>query len=105
MKGDRVIRRSIGTHNGLWKLKGHRQRGLDVLLSKSFTDRGSLVSLRRETWRQRLVWEFDIDSLIGPFRNPEHKALLGSFSSRENFQHIYGLNFDLEGLEEGDEIL
>lgn len=81
IEGGRVIRRPVGTHNGLWKLKGHRERGLDVLLSKSFTDHGSLVTLERKTEQSKLVWEFNIDSLIGPFRNSEHQALVNSFSS------------------------
>lgn len=105
VEGDGVIRRPIETHKGLWKLKGHRQRGLDVHLSKSFTDWGSLVKLKRNTGQPKLFWEFDIDNIIDPFRNLEHQALVSSFGSRENFQHSYGLSLDMECLGEGDEIL
>lgn len=105
IEGDRVFRRPIDTHDGLWRLRGHRQRGLDVLLSELWTHYGSLVRLQRETGPSKLIWEFDIDSLVGPFRNLEHPALDSSYGGRTKFQHCHDLKLDPEDLEEGDEIL
>lgn len=103
IEGSRVYRKKA--HDGRWALKGHRLYGLDVLLSESFTDRGSLVTLKRDGSKSRLIWEFDIDSLVSPFRNHHHKALEGAFGSRRNFQESYGLGMTNEGLEEGDDLL
>lgn len=53
MEGSRVYRRL--THDGLWALKRHRLHGLDVLLSESLTDRGSIMTLKRNESRSRMV--------------------------------------------------
>ena len=92
-------------HDGRWALKGHRLWGLDVLLRESSTDKGSLVTLKRDERQPRLIWELDIDSLVGPSRNHHHKALRSAFRDRRNFQASYGLGMTNQGLQEGDDVL
>lgn len=89
----------------MWALKGHRSRGLDVLLSDGFNDIGSLLTLKRSKNRAPLVWEFHIDNLLGPFRNHRPKALESSFGDCKRFQASYGLKMTPEDLKEGDGIL
>ena len=55
---------------------GSHLYGLDVLLSESLTDRGSLVTLKCDKSQWRLIWEFDIDISAGPFRNYHHGTLM-----------------------------
>lgn len=102
-EGSRVYRRN--NHTGIWALKGHRLWGLDVLLSESFSDRGSLLTLKRDENRSRLVWELHIDNLVGPFRNHQHKAFEDIYGDRRNFQAAFGLDMTPEDLDEGDSIL
>lgn len=104
-KGSSLLYRKQ-TRNGRWALKGHRLYGLDVLLAGSSTDKGSLMSVKRDEGKRCTVWEFDIDSLVGPFRNLYHQALKSSFGTRKHFQRSYGLGeTDEEDLEEGDDYL
>ncbi|KAK5082573.1 hypothetical protein LTS08_008837 [Lithohypha guttulata] len=102
-EGSRVYRKK--THDGRWALKGHRLYGLDVLLSAHFSDRGSLVTMKRGESKLGLIWEFDIDELIGPFRSLQPEALREAFGNRRDCQESYGLGMTGEGLEEGDELL
>lgn len=103
IEGDRVYRRA--NHQGIWALRGHRLRGLDVILSESFSAHGSLVTLKRSEGRSQSIWTVEIDNLIGPFRNHNHRALRSTFGGRRNFQHAYGLKMTEEDLEDGDAIL
>lgn len=103
IEGDRAHFR--GNHNGLWFLRGDRIRGLDVLVSAGLNDRGSLVTLGQKRHRSKLVWELDIDNLVGPFRNHHHQALRSAFGDRHGFQASYGLDMTDESLTEGDSIL
>ena len=91
-------------HDGIWALKNHRLRGL-VLLSESFTDRGSWIVLKRGESRSQLVWEVHIDSLVGPFRNHQHRIFDGPYSDRRNFRAAYGQDMTSHELNEGEEIL
>ncbi|KAJ9663543.1 hypothetical protein H2198_000809 [Neophaeococcomyces mojaviensis] len=92
-------------HDGIWRLRGHRLKSLNVLLPQSFMNKGSMVTLQRDKGRSELVWELKIDNLIGPFRNHYHNALEKPFGDRWGFQKACRLDMTDEDLERGDEIL
>ncbi|MCJ1477242.1 hypothetical protein MMC13_005913 [Lambiella insularis] len=103
IEGSRVYRSN--DHKGVWALRGHRLRGLDVLLARSFNDRGSLLKLERCRSGSQQVWKLEIDDLVGPFRNYNHEELRTAFGDRRNFQAAYGLDMEDEDIETGDAIL
>jgi hypothetical protein len=66
-------------HDGTWALRGHRLRGLDVMLSTSLGGDGSLVFLRRNEEISPVVWEVQIDKrarLFIPRESPQTPSFL-----------------------------
>jgi len=103
IEGGRVYRSSA--HRGVWALRGHRLRGFDLLLSKSFNHQGSFVRLERCKSRSRLVWKLEIDDLEGPFRNHTPQSTSCFFRQLQEFQAACGLTMTEEDSEQGDAIL
>jgi len=91
--------------NGICAVKGHRLTGLDIIFGESFTNNGLLLSIQRDKSQPQLVWDLDLDSLIGPFRNHRHRRLKHGYTDRRNFQAVWRLSMSEEDLDEGDNIL
>ena len=72
-------------------------------MSRSQT--GSLLRLQRDKSKPQLVWESDLDRLIGPFRSHRHKELQKGYTDHCGFQAVWTLGMSEEDLEEGDNCL
>lgn len=89
----RCYRKEI--HDGRWALKGRRLDGLDVQLLERVGAMGSIVTVKRDETKPRMLWEFRIDNLEDPFRKHNHV----------NDQEVYGHGISDEGLEQPCDLL